>query len=546
MLRQLTITDYALVDKLTVSFDGGLTVITGESGAGKSIMLGGLSLVLGRRASSDAVRHGAKRADLSAEFDISDNPTARSLLAQHELESDDGSVLLRRVVSSEGRSRAFINSVPVTLAVLTQLAESLIDVQAQDEHMRISDARTQLDLLDDYAGSGADSAKVRESYRAWHAAEARASALRAEIDAARDRQDLVRYQLSELDELNLAADEFDALESTYKRLSGAQGIRVEADRAMAALENLDEISRAGRSLGSIDDDHASLATARELLDSALAQLEEAGFEVRAYAESLTVDDAELAEIEKRLDRAQDLARKHRVRPAELPDHTEALRAELDGVDVSESQLVELQDTAEAERKRFTVAAKKLGKARRKAAKTFEKAVSAAMQQLGIKGGALQLAFTDEVSERGLESVEYQVVTNPKVPAAPLAKVASGGERTRIALSVQVVAAERTQLPTLVLDEADVGIGGTTADILGRLLKTLGQRCQVLCVTHAPQVAALGDTHLLVHKAAKQGTAVSALEDNGRLEELSRMLAGADVTNDTRSYAATLLADGALA
>lgn len=546
MLRQITITDYALVDKLSVSFSGGLTVITGESGAGKSIMLGGLSLVLGRRASSDAVRHGAKKADLSAEFDLTDNTAARALIDQHELHGEDDSVLLRRVVSAEGRSRAFVNSVPVTLAVLTELAETLIDVQAQDEHMRISDSATQLNLLDDYAGSAPEATKVRESYRAWHAAEARASALQAEIDAARDRQDLVRYQLSELDELALGADEFESLESTYKRLSGAQGIRIEADRAMAALDNLDEIGRAARALGSIDDDHASLATARELLDGALAQLEEAGFEVRAYAESLTVDGAELAEIEKRLDRAQDLARKHRVRPAELPAHTDALRAELDGVDVSEGELAELRETADAERKRFTTAAKKLGKARRKAAKAFEKAVSETMQQLGIKGGAIQLDFTDEVSERGLEKVDYLVVTNPKMPPAPLAKVASGGERTRIALSVQVVAAERTRLPTLVLDEADVGIGGTTADILGRMLKRLGQSCQVLCVTHAPQVAALGDTHLLVHKAAKSGTAVSPLEDDGRLEELSRMLAGADVTDETRSYAATLLADGALA
>lgn len=545
MLRQLTVANYALVDSLTVSLDGGLTVVTGESGAGKSIMLGALSLVLGNRASADVVRPGAERADVSAEFDVAGNTAALALLSEHEL-ADDDSCLIRRVVSKEGRSRAFVNGVPVTLGVLGGIAAALIDIQAQDEHMAISQPSTQLELLDDYVGDTKLIAGVREKYREWHQSEAAANALRASIDAAKDRQELIRYQLEELDDLSLGEHEFEQIEARFKRLTGAADTKEALAQAMDSLENLDSLGRIHATLAGIDDAHPSLVSTKELVDSAVAQVDEATHELRAYADSLEFDDSELVELEKRLDRAQDLARKHKVRPVDLFEHTQGLRDELTAVTGSEATLAELIETADNARREFTTQAKKLSGKRRKAAKTFSKDVSATMASLGIKGGKLLLEFVDDVSEYGLEKVDFQVITNPKYPAGSLAKVASGGERTRIALSIQVVAADRCKLPTLVLDEADVGIGGTTADVLGRLLKRLGSHCQVLCVTHAPQVAALGDTHLLVHKGKKQTSAITALDADGRLQELSRMLAGADVTDDTRSYAATLLSDGALA
>ncbi len=545
MLRQLTVANYALVDSLTVSLNGGLTVVTGESGAGKSIMLGALSLVLGNRASSDVVRPGAERADVSAEFDVAGNSAALALLAEHELREDD-TCLIRRVVSREGRSRAFINGVPVTLGVLASIATTLIDIQAQDEHMAISQPSTQLDLLDDYLGDAKLVASVTEKHREWHQSEAKANALRASIDAAKDRQELIRYQLEELDELNLREAEFEQIEARFKRLSGAAHTKEALAQAMDSLDNLDSLGRIHATLAAINDNHQLLATARELIASTVAQVDEANHELRAYADTLEFDDSELIELEKRLDRAQDLARKHKVRPVDLFAHTQELRSVLTAASGSEATLAELTDAADSARREFTTLAKKLSDKRRKAAKTFSKDVSGTMGSLGIKGGKLLLEFIDDVSERGLEKVDFQVITNPKYPAGSLAKVASGGERTRIALSIQVVAADRCKLPTLVLDEADVGIGGTTADVLGRLLKRLGGHCQVLCVTHAPQVAALGDTHLLVHKGKKQTSAITSLDADGRLQELSRMLAGADVTDDTRSYAATLLSDGALA
>lgn len=545
MLRQLTVANYALVDSLTVSFAGGLTVVTGESGAGKSIMLGALSLVLGNRASADVVRPGAERADVSAEFDVSGNAAALALLAEHEL-CDGDSCLIRRVVSREGRSRAFVNGVPVTLGVLGGIAASLIDIQAQDEHMAISQPSTQLELLDDYVGDTKLTASVTTKYRDWHQSEAAASALQASIDATRDRQELIRYQLQELDELSLGEGEFEQIEARFKRLNGAAHTKEALAQAMDSLDNLDSLGRIHATLAGIDDNHPSLASTKELVDSAIAQIDEAHHELRAYADSLEFDDGELIELEKRLDRAQDLARKHKVRPVDLFEHTQGLRDELTAATGSESTLAELLEAADSARREFTALAKKLSGKRRKAARTFSKDVSSTMASLGITGGKLLLEFADDVSEHGLEKVEFQVITNPKYPAGSLAKVASGGERTRIALSIQVVAADRCKLPTLVLDEADVGIGGTTADVLGRLLKRLGNHCQVLCVTHAPQVAALGDTHLLVHKGKKQTSAITALDADGRLQELSRMLAGADVTDDTRSYAATLLSGGALA
>ncbi|MCR9279314.1 MAG: DNA repair protein RecN [Pseudomonadaceae bacterium] len=545
MLRQLTVANYALVDSLTVSLGGGLTVVTGESGAGKSIMLGALSLVLGNRSSADVVRPGAERADVSAEFDIAGNTGALALLDEHEL-SDADTCLIRRVVSREGRSRAFVNGVPVTLAVLSDIAAALIDIQAQDEHMAISQPSTQLKLLDDYVGDAKLIAGVAAKYREWHQSEAKATALRADIEAAKDRQELIRYQLEELDELGLAQDEFEEIERRFKRLTGAAQTKEALAQAMDGLDNLESLGRIHATLRSIDDNHPSLTTTWELLDSAIAQVDEANHELRAYADSLEFDDSELNELEKRLDRAQDLARKHKVRPVDLFEHTQGLREVLNAATGSETTLNELEEAADAARREFTTLAKKLSGKRRKAAKTFAKDVSSTMASLGIKGGKLLLEFVDDVSEHGLEKVDFQVITNPKYPAGSLAKVASGGERTRIALSIQVVAADRCKLPTLVLDEADVGIGGTTADVLGRLLQRLGSHCQVLCVTHAPQVAALGDTHLLVHKGKKQTSAITTLDEDGRLQELSRMLAGADVTDETRSYAATLLSDGALA
>jgi DNA repair protein RecN (Recombination protein N) len=366
--------------------------------------------------------------------------------------------------------------------------------------------------------------------------------LRTEIETQRDREDLLAYQVGELDNLSLEQDEVKTLEVTQKRLTQAQYIQA---TAMATLEQIDAsevLSGSRQKLADIDDEHPSLTAALGLMETAITHLEETRRELDDYLQSLDSEQATLSEISRRLDSIYDLARKHRVHANELLNHHQVLSEELAKITNSESDLEALAQERDIARKAYLKAGKKLSSARHAAADEFAGGISRYMQSLGITAGALSLEFRDEENAKGLESIEYLVVTNPNYPAAPLAKVASGGERTRISLAVQVVAAEKSNLPCLVLDEADVGVGGTTADVVGRLLRGLGQHTQVLCVTHAPQVAALGDHHLRVGKSQEHDTEISLLSDKGRITELSRMLAGADVTEKTRNYAQTLLSE----
>jgi DNA repair protein RecN (Recombination protein N) len=538
LLKALTIRDFALVQSLDIGFAEGLTVITGESGTGKSILLGALSLVLGERAAADAVRPGASRADISAEFDLSRQDAATAFLDGQALGDEDqpGRCLLRRVVNADGRSRAFINSTPVTLQVLRQLCEQLVDIHGQDENQRLARRDVQQALLDDY---GVDPQLLR-AYRAWQRAFSQAAALKSDLESRSDRAALLAYQLEELETLALQADEYPKLETAHRRLSQAQDLRQLAADSLAALEEDTVIGRVIRGLAGMDDNHPRLQSALDALRAASDLVADAIRDLRAYDDALDIDPEHLATLDDRLNQVHELARKHRVNPGLLHDHQQTLREELDGLTTDRSALQSLEDTAERERAKFLTHAKELSRQRRLSADEFASAVSACMNSLGIKDGALSLEFQPSESERGLESVEFRVQTNPKYPSGPLDRIASGGERARISLAIQVVAAEKSALPCLVLDEADVGVGGTTADVVGRLLRALAAHTQVICVTHAPQVAALGHHHLCVHKDRQQDTRINVLEDEGRVEELARMLAGADITDKSRDYATTLL------
>jgi len=542
VLKALTVRDFALVPALDISFAQGLTVITGESGAGKSILLGALGLVLGDRAASDAVRPGAERADITAEFDLSDHPAALQQLEQQDLTDPDqpGRCLVRRVIGADGRSRAYVNGTPTTLQTLRGLCEGLVDIHGQDENTRLGRRDVQLELLDDYGVDTALRRSCRDAYRAWKRAEQEAAQLAQTLDARKDRADLLTYQLEELDQLALAPGEYEAIESEHRRLSQAQTLRETAARVTEALAEDPAVGRAVRMLDGLDDDHPRLEAARETLKSAEQLIADALRDLRAYDDSLELDPEHLDDLDARLTAIHDLARKHRVAPTALGEHVAALRSELDALSTDRSALEALTEAADGHRAAYRKHAAKLGKARRAAAGEFAEAVSQCMNTMGIRGGALTLVFTDAESESGLETVEFHVTTNPKYPAGPLTRIASGGERARISLAIQVVAAARSALPCLVLDEADVGVGGTTADVVGRLLRALAAHTQVICVTHAPQVAALGHHHLRVRKDEQQDTRIEQLGEDRRVEELARMLAGADVTEKSRDYARTLL------
>ena len=545
MLKHLTIRNFALVRSLNVDLDRGLTVVTGESGAGKSILMNARALVLGKRASTDLIRPGASRAEVTAEFDLGDNADALKAMQAQALADDDAPqrCLCRRVLRQDGRSQAFVNGVPVTLQVMRRLTEGLVDIHGQDENQRLARREVQLDLLDAYSLAAAHRQGMAAAHRAWRQAQESLATLQAELAHGEERAELLGYQLQELNALNLAEGEFDALRGEFRRLSQAQSIQEAVSNAVERLSDLTDMRQVARELGALDDDHTSLANAKETLTAVLALADDAVQDLRSYLRSFDPDPAHLAQLSQRLDLVHELARKHRCPPDQLWRHAEALQRQRQGLEAKRSALQALEDEAEQHRRTFQTIAAKVSELRRAAAVQFAAEVGAQINSLGIKGGALHIHFAKADSERGLETVEFHITTNPNYPAGSLANIASGGERARISLAICVVAARKAQLPCLVLDEADVGVGGTTADTIGRLLRILSQSTQVLCVTHAPQVAALGNSHLVVEKDAAQDPHLRTVTKNARTEELARMLAGADVTEQSRAYARTLLDAG---
>ena len=546
MLNQLTIRNYVLVDHLDIGFAPGLTGITGESGAGKSILLGALGLLMGERARTDSVRPGADKADVSAEFALrKDSALHQKLLTDELIEADDDCCLVRRVVSAEGRSRAFINNVPVTVNYLKEATEHLVDIQDQDQHQRLSDRNVQRSMLDEYAEAKPLAEKVSTLWRDWQSSVAEVVRLQSAIAEQEDRKNLLSYQIEEFDAVSLVDGELATLEIEHKRLSQAQSILAELAQVQASMENLDDLRQASKVLEGIDDNHSALDTGVETLNSALALIDDANRDLRHYAEQVIVDPQTLADTEARLAQIYDLARKHRVQPERLAEHAQSMRKEFDAIASDRSSLEQLT-TQEAEQQRaFEEQATKLSSLRTKKAKSFGSAVDKQMHALGIKEGELSIVFHPLQSEHGLEQIEFHVRTNKRFDAGPLNRIASGGEQTRINLAIQIVAAQRSQLPCLILDEADVGVGGTTADTVGRILRDLAERSQVICVTHAPQVAARSHNHMCVVKRDAE-TDITALNFEQRVEELARMLAGADVTDKTRDYAQTLLNEASTA
>jgi len=542
MLKHLTVQDLALVEALEVTFSPGLTVITGESGAGKSILLAALSLVLGERASSELLRPGAGRLDVCAEFDISSTPALRDRLTALDLVDVDhpATCLLRRTMSADGRSKAFVNGIPVTLQVLRELAENLVDIHGQHENLRLARKDVQLALLDDFALTTQEREQVTEIWRSWQQIRRTAAGLRASAEQQADRIELLTYQLQELE--GIECGDIDALFNEHRRLAQVDHLLETVLAADNELNELDAPGRLASALESLPDSHPALESALSSIKDAAALLDDASRHLRHYADALEPDPERLATLDAQIELLHGLARKHKVVPRDLPARIRALGDELACIHADTDALEAAEAKARILAAAYSGSAAALSARRKKAATQFAREVTRVLGELGLGKARLNCGFGEVESETGIDSVEMLVSTNPKYPPGPLSRIASGGELARINLAIAVTAAQRSALPCLVLDEADVGVGGNLADTVGRLLRSLGAHTQVICVTHAPQVAALGDQHLCVIKTESEDTTIRVLDHAARREEIARMLAGAEVSEKTRQYADALLAD----
>lgn len=548
MLSHLHISNYTIVDTLEMEFLTGMTVITGETGAGKSIMLDALGLCLGDRADPAAVRTGSARAEITATFDISNVPAARRWLESRELATDD-ECILRRVITREGRSRAFINGNTCTLQDCNQLGELLIDIHSQHAHQSLLRRDTQRRLLDDYAGQGKAAKQLEQLASEWLRRRRQLDELTAASDEQGARAQLLAYQVEELDALKLGDDELTALVNEQKQLANAEQILQATQQALSLCESQEDSARAALQLLQSDAlAGKTIDNARELLDSAAIQLEEARNELRHHLEAVEIDPGKLADIEHRLDTIYDIARKHRVQAPELANLHRGLCEELEGLTGGSARVEELAVELDQLQAEYAAAAAKLSAARAKAATKLQKKVEAQLAELAMEQCRLRIALhprnTDDPHPQGCEDVEMLISTNPGQEPRPLGKIASGGELSRISLAIQVVSASVNTVPGMVFDEVDVGIGGAVAEVVGQLLRAMASASQVLCVTHLPQVAAQGHQHLQVAKTANREQALASLnrlEAKGRVEEIARMLGGIDITEKTRAAAKEMLA-----
>ena len=549
MLRHLSIRDFVIVDQLELEFDAGFGALTGETGAGKSILLDALGLALGGKAEAGVVRAGQARAEIVAEFDLPADGPLRDWLVEQEIEADDGCVLMRRVIESGGRSRAWLNGSPVVLAQMRAAGEWLADIHGQHAHHALLRGDAQLALVDAHGGLAARAAEVAERYRAWSALRRAREAAEEGASSTERERELLGWQVSELRELAFDADEWAALNQEQARLAHAAGL---IEGSAEVLDGLAEgeyavVPQLERLLGRVAEmarHDGQLADVQELLGSAGIQLDEALHAMRRYRDRLDLDPARLAEIDQRIQAITAAARKYRVAPDGLPELLADSVFRLERL-TRQSDPEALAREEAAARAAFMGVAQSLSEARRKVAAGLSAAVTEAMQSLAMVGSRFDIALrpVEEGCASGIETVEFLVAANASQPLRPMARVASGGELSRIGLAIQVITSRNASTPTLIFDEVDVGIGGRVAEIVGRLLRQLGDDRQVLCVTHLPQVAAQANWQWSIAKETRDGqtlSRVTQLDATARIEEIARMLGGVNITDTTRSHAAEML------
>ena len=547
MLRSLSIRNFVVVESLDVEFDPGFSVLTGETGAGKSILLDALGLLLGDRFEQRQLRSGSERAELSAIFDVDTARGVAQWLAAEAFDAGD-ELLLRRVQDAQGRSRAWINGRAATLAQLAALGAQLLDLHGQHAHQALAGAAAQRDLLDEFGDSSSLAREVSEAWRTWRDAIARRDAAATAAQAFAAERDLLAERHGELAALGVGPAEWTELSAAQRRLANAAGLIEATSQAEDALTDGDDaltrrLLQLVQKIRQASADDPALAEVVALLEPASIQLDEAARALREYRRRLDLDPEELARVEQRLSAIHDLARKHRTRPDELHalQQTIALRlSEL--ADATDAQA--LATEAEETGKRYGDLASALTSKRSAAVKTLTRRVTATMKELAMAGGRFEAALEPLAAPAsyGHEAVVFRIATHPRQPPGPLSRIASGGELARVALAIQVAASEVGNVPTLVFDEVDAGIGGAVAATVGRMLQTLGERRQVLCVTHLPQVAAHADHHFRVVKTGDRtqvSSELTRLSGGARIDELARMLAGSEITTKTRAHASEL-------
>ncbi|MEQ8409450.1 MAG: DNA repair protein RecN [Gammaproteobacteria bacterium] len=556
MLQHLSIRNFATVDKLEIDFEPGMTAITGETGAGKSIILGALGLTLGDRADKTVIRPGASKTDLSAEFDIQDIAQASDWLADNDLqlEGDARTCLLRRVINDDGRSRAYINGSVVTLANLKTLGEMLLDIHGQHEHQSLLRRSTHIRLLDEFAVESKLLAQLHSTWRQWQQNFQQMDALRQQSADNSAESQLLSYQLIELDEMNIEAGEIEKLEAEFKSLSHADDTLAAVNSALAYCDESEDgnasslLNQARSALERLPAQSGRLTTIKELLETAGIQLQEAVSELNAFNAEFDADPQRLEAINERLGDLHAVARKHRIKPEELIDLINDLRSQLDKLENCDAELEKLAANDKLLREQYAQLAGEVSKQRKKGASKLAKAVNERLQALSMPHASVEVSLTatdpDKLAQQGLEAVEFLVSTNPGQAPQPLGKIASGGELSRISLAIQVITAQTSHVPSLVFDEVDVGIGGGVAKVVGEQLRQLGERAQILCVTHQAQVAGQGHHHLLVSKQSDNKstlTRITTLVGEEVIKEVARMLGGETYSAESLAHAEQMVA-----
>lgn len=551
MLTHLSVDNYAIAEHLEAEFAPGMSVLTGETGAGKSILLDALGLALGDRADASVVRTGAERADIHAAFDVRAVTDAKRWLEQRDLLAGD-ECLLRRVITSEGRSRGYINGQPATLQDLKAIGELLIDIYSQHAHQSLLQRAQQRKLLDAFADTETLAENVKNIVQRFQNLSEQIEQLSSQRDEHNARLQLLSYQVDELDKIALASGELEELESERRALANGEAILRNSQHALALCREgeinvVNILHQALKSLGDLDAKQPALADAEQMLNGALIQVEEASHELQHYLDSFELDPQRLFEIDERLDAIYEIARKHRVQPAALTALHAQLSDELARIAGGDEQLEAMRAELKSLRAEYDKTAQELSKKRQLAAQKLQKQVEKQLQALAMSGCKFSIALTARDNSaphgNGAEDIEFLISTNPGNPPQALNRIASGGELSRISLAIQVVTAQTTAIPTLVFDEVDVGIGGATAEVVGNLLRELGSRGQVLCVTHQPQVASKGHQHFSVDKTTDKKTVrtqLRRLSDHEKVEEIARMLGGITVTEQSRAHAKEML------
>ena len=550
MLTQLKVLQYTIVDEMELEFTPGLSIISGETGAGKSVLIDALNLTLGGRTDLKAIRQKADRTEVFAHFDCHNNTKVMAWLSARDLDPSEG-CLLRRTVSKEGRSRAYINGLPCTAQDLKNLGQLLVNIHGQHEHQHLLQKETQRELLDQYGSLIALCDEVDSIYQQWRASQDQLTRLQSSADEQQAKADLLTYQLKEIHSLNLAEGEMEQLESEHKRINQLDQLQSACQEVLNKLsenEQFNGLANTYQSLALLEPyatDHPPLASAKELIAQAGILLEESISEISHFQETLNISPEEVQIIEDRLTACMVIAQKHRVKANQLHALQHTLAEELNQIGSLEERLALLEAEVSGHYERYMSRAKQLSQKRKKTAKKLNQLISEKISLLGMPGGKLEIQFTPRTAphRQGLEQIEFYVSTNPGQPLQPMNKIVSGGELSRISLAIQVILAEKADIPTLFFDEVDVGVGGAIAEMIGKTLRELGSKAQIICVTHLPQVAAQGHQHFSVKKQQTEHsttTAFTALNKKQRVIEIARMLGGLELTNQTVAHAKEML------